>query len=62
MNTIISPQKGSTGNGWFLEGEIQEIMPPYHHEVNITDGGEFLDDNTRMKDQPFGEKMTDENE
>ena len=55
MNTIPSPQKGDPGNDHISEEEIQESIYPYHHEVNITDGGEFLDDAIRMKDQPLGE-------
>lgn len=31
------------------------------HEVNITDGGEFLDDGIRMKDQPFPDSDTPDN-
>jgi hypothetical protein len=31
-------------------------------EVNITDGGEFLDDTIRVKDQPLGETNIKENE
>jgi hypothetical protein len=34
---------------------------PYQHEVNITDGGEFLDDAIRMEDQPFGKPNVNEN-
>ena len=26
---------------------------PYEHEEHIADGGEFLDDGIRMKEQPF---------
>jgi hypothetical protein len=55
MNTILSPQKMDPGINLISEEEIQESIYPYHHEVNITDGGEFLDDAIRMKDQPFGE-------
>jgi hypothetical protein len=31
----------------------QEIINPNPDEVNISDGGEFLDDEIRMKEQPF---------
>jgi hypothetical protein len=41
---------------------IQESIYRYQHEVNITDGGEFLDDAIRMKDQPLGETMGKGNE
>jgi hypothetical protein len=35
---------------------VQESIYPDLHEINITDGSEFLDDGIRMKDQPFGEQ------
>lgn len=31
----------------------QEVILLHPDELNIADGGEFLDDNLRMKDQPF---------
>ena len=55
MNRISSAQKGDSRNGQISEAEVQESIYPYHHELNITDGGEFLDDAIRMKDQPFEE-------
>ena len=61
MSTVISPQKGDPGNAHTSEEEIQESIYPYH-EVNITDGGEFLDDAIRVKDQPLGETNTKEKE
>jgi len=42
--------------------EIQESIYPYQQELDIADGGEFLDDALRMKDQPLGETMVKENE
>ena len=50
MNTILNQVNG-----------LQESINPLHHEANITDGGEFLDDNIRMKDQPL-ETSTEENQ
>ena len=38
---------------WPPQQEIDNIYP-YPHEVNITDGSEFLDDAIRTKDQPLG--------
>jgi hypothetical protein len=38
----------------------KEEVIPYEHEANIADGGEFLDDGIRMKDQPFGVPTEDE--
>jgi hypothetical protein len=35
------------------EEAIQEGLYPFQHEQNITEGGEFLDDAIRMKDQPL---------
>jgi len=62
MNTSFSPQKGDPGNERISGEEIQESIYPYHGEVNIADGDEFLDDAIRMKDQPLGETNTKENE
>jgi hypothetical protein len=57
MNNILSPQKEDPANERNSEKGIKENIYPYpfHHEINITDGGEFLDDAIRMKDQPLGE-------
>jgi hypothetical protein len=44
------------------DGEPQESIKPLNHETNITDGGEFLDDAIRMKDQPLEEKPIEENQ
>lgn len=63
MNTIYSPQQADPGNGRRSEKEIQETVTPHQHEINITDGSEFLDDSLRMKDQPLdetGEKSMDD--
>ena len=61
MNTIPSSLKEGPGNNKPSE-EIQESIYPYQHEINITDGGEFLEDGIRMTDQPFGESNVKENE
>jgi hypothetical protein len=55
MNTISSTANGDSGNGHISEAEVQESIFPSHHEVNVTDGGEFLNDAIRMKDQPLEE-------
>jgi hypothetical protein len=55
MNTNPSHQKKDPGIDLISEDEVQESIFPTHHEVNITEGGEFLDDAIRMKDQPFRE-------
>jgi len=54
MITIPLPQKEDPNVEQTLS-EGKESIHPYHHEINITDGGEFLDDAIRMKDQPLGE-------
>ncbi len=55
MITIPFPRKADVGNEQVSSEEIHEIVNPFPHEVNITDGGEFLDDGIRMKEQPFEE-------
>lgn len=56
MNTIASSQKGNPGTELSLSEEMEESIYPFRHEVNIADGGEFLDDAIRIKDQPFVER------
>jgi len=46
----VDPGKGPTPSE-----EIPEPLYPYEHDENTSDGGEFLDDSLRMKDQPLGE-------
>ena len=58
MITITSPRKSDAGNEQVSSEEIHEVVHPFPHEMNITDGGEFLDDGIRMKDQPFEEPAT----
>jgi hypothetical protein len=55
MHTIPFPHKANVGDEQASSEENHEIVHPFPHEVNITDGGEFLDDGIRMKDQPFEE-------
>lgn len=62
MNTIRLPKKTDPGNEQTSSDGVQESINPFPPEVNITDGGEFLDDGIRMKEQPFGETTTKENE
>ena len=57
MNSIHPPQKRDPDDDLILEEEIQESIHQQHHDVNITDGGEFLDDAIRMNDQPLGETI-----
>ena len=56
MYTSIPPQKEDLMKELILTEGVQESIYPDLHEINITDGSEFLDDGIRMKDQPFGEQ------
>ena len=62
MNTILLSHKGDPNIEMNSSEGIQESVNPFHHEINITDGGEFLDDAIRMKDQPLGEAIVKEKE
>lgn len=62
MKIIPSPQKGDSEEERTLSEGIQEGIHPYQHEINITEGGEFLDDAIRMKEQPFEETTVKKNE
>jgi hypothetical protein len=62
MITILSPHKGDTSTAHTSGEEIQESIYPYQYELNITDGGEFLDDAIRIKDQPLGDTTVKEKE
>jgi hypothetical protein len=53
----IDPGKGPNPSE-----EIPDLLHPFEHDVNTSEGGEFLDDALRMKDQPLGETNTNENE
>lgn len=56
MTKNHSNQKADAGSDQVLITTVQEsIYSNLHHEFNITDGGEFLDDALRMKDQPLCE-------
>ncbi len=57
MNTVFSSHKSSHENS---SEDIQKSIYPFLHEINITDGGEFLDDLIRMNEQPLGETMLKE--
>jgi hypothetical protein len=62
MNTILSAQIGDPNNRQISLEHIQENIPPDPNEINITEGGEFLDDAIRMKDQPFEETSLEEDD
>ncbi len=61
MDTIFFLQNADPGNGK-ASSEDQENIVPSPYEINIADGGEFLDDGIRMKEQPLEEKAPDEDE
>jgi hypothetical protein len=57
------PDKIDQGKGPVPSAEIPDALPSsYEQEVNTSEGGEFLDDGIRMKDQPLGETNTKEKE
>jgi hypothetical protein len=62
MNTIPSSQKGDPVIVLTSSEGIQESIHIYPHEINITEGGEFLDDAIRTKDQPLGETTVKQND
>ena len=62
MDKTFLPQKNdppdgqnSVDGGENSADGIQVSIYPNQDEINIADGGEFMDDAIRMKDQPFGE-------
>ena len=56
MNTnALPPQKNDAGSKPDAQGIIHENMEHDPNEYHIADGGEFLDEGVRMKDQPFKE-------
>ena len=48
--------KVNPGQGPTPSDDIPEPLYPFEHDINTADGGEFLDDGIRMKDQPLGER------
>lgn len=48
-------QKTDPKNGQSPEEKDQQSINPYPDETNIADGGEFLDDSLRMREQPLEE-------
>jgi DNA-binding protein Fis len=62
MNTIPLSPEGDPKIRQALSEEIQESIHQYQHDTNISDGGEFLDDALRMKEQPLGAMMAKDNE
>jgi hypothetical protein len=60
---FLNTHTADPGKGQTPSGEIPETLYPYEHDINTSDGGEFLDDAIRMKEQPFGNTgVTEEND
>ena len=55
-------KKNYLPNGQNSVGGIQKSIYPNQCEINIADGGEFLDDGIRMTEQPFLETPAEQNE
>ena len=49
-SNVERSKKGAPGSDRTSEDGIEESISQNHHEVNITEGGEFLDDAIRMED------------
>lgn len=62
MIKIFSPRNHNTGNDQVISQNIQENIHPFPHEMNTSDGGEFLDDAIRMTEQPFEYSLTKDKE
>ena len=55
MNKMYSSPQEDPGIVRHYGEELQESIYPNHHDSDISDGAEFLDDGARMKDQPLAE-------
>lgn len=62
MKKVLLPQKTGRGNVHISSETFQESIYPHRPEMNITDGSEFLDDFTRMQDQPLIESTAEDDE
>lgn len=60
MTNIPNPKKIDVDKNLVSSGETQETPIPDEHDINITEGGEYLDDAIRMKEQPFMESKEQE--
>ena len=57
------PDKIDQGKGPVPSAGIPDALPTsFEHEVNTSEGSEFLDDALRMKEQSLGESNTKEKE
>jgi hypothetical protein len=62
MNKIAFLLHEDPGNARSPKEEIQETTVQHQHEINITEGSEFLDDAIRTREQPYDETTIKENE
>ena len=62
MKTILPYYKTDPKKSEDASEGVQQNIQTNPDEINIADGGEFLDDAIRMKDQPLEETSTMENE
>lgn len=62
MNNISFPQREDPGIARNPEKKAEEHAHPYQHEINLTEGSEFLDDAIRTRDQPFEENKEEWND
>ncbi|WP_133176813.1 hypothetical protein [Terrimonas sp.] len=62
MKKFFLPRKTERSIVPISSEKFQENIYPDRREKNIADGGEFLDDFWRMKDQPLGETVAEEDE
>ena len=62
MKKFFLPRKTGRSTVLISSETFQESIYPDRHEMNIADGGEFLDDFWRMQDQPLGETVAEEDE
>lgn len=60
MNTNPLSKKENPGISDLSPENAQVSIYAGLNEINIADGGEFLDDGIRMNDQPLGEKIVKE--
>ena len=53
MKNFLSPKRENQSEIEKMRDSFQESANPDQPDINITEGGEFLDDSIRMEDQPL---------
>jgi hypothetical protein len=56
MKSIVSLQNEAFKNAQLYGERSDKSVDAHHPELNITEGGEFLDDSIRTREQPLLEK------